>query len=317
MKKLIALFLVTTLFSCSSNDDLVSNASAKDQLSVLDGDLLSFKDEESFVKEYNELASLNKNELKDWVFAKKMTSLLNALDDITDMEEDIIPDSRVIYSDALKSILNADSKVKVNGKVLWLNERSFYLLSEIDSHKNAKELLDNKDKLPVYGSLLNLSSSVKSYTSRSVFPNENRIKTFVSDEINVSGSRLRHVLDLYNETIVLNDIIQTSKMYLRTTLQYRSCSTFKCTWKEAMNERRLSSSLSCTSCGLGVDTFWYIYNVPQYVITGTQTFLVGSWYRANYVVANPYVNFVASGPVICSIEGVFPTPQISLNVSWY
>ncbi|WP_147298525.1 hypothetical protein [Flavobacterium cutihirudinis] len=308
--------MVTALFSCSS-DELVENASAKDQLSVLDGDMLSFKDEESFVKEYDELASLNKNELKDWVSAKKMTSLLNTLHDDTDMEEDVIPDSRIIYSDALKSILNADSKVKVNGKVLWLNERSFYLLSEVDSHKNTRELIDNIGELQVYGSLLNISSSGKSSTSRTAFPNENGIKTFVSDEINVSGSRLRHVLDLYNETIVLNDIVQSSKMYLRTTLQYRSCSTFRCTWKEAMNERRLSSSLSCASCEQGVATFWYIYNVSPYVITGTQTFLVGNWYMANYVVANPYVKYPASGLVTCSIEGVVPTPQISLNVSWY
>lgn len=316
MKKIIALFLVFTALSCS-NEDQVSQevAVTENAASVLDGKMLSFKNEELFVKEYSNLADFNTDELKNWIASKKLVSLLNTSDDSASMEEDVLSESRIIYSDALKSVLNSESKVKINGNVLWLNERTFYLLSEDEINLSVAELTSREAKLQKYGQLLSVAKVSKSLTGRLVLPNENRLKSFASGEINVNGGRLRHIVDLYNETIVLNDIIQSSKMYLRSTLQYRSCSTLAgCRWKEAMNLRYLSSSFE----GRPGDTtgIWSVHGIyTSSAISGTKTYQVGTW---KFTV--PYIsdtNFFISGPIVCSIDGVIPAPQISMEMSWY
>lgn len=310
MKRLIALFVVATVLSCSSEDQVSKDVTTIEMTSesVLEGKILSFKNEESFVKEYSGLASLPSEELKNWVSSKGLVSLLNVPAELVEMEGDIIPESKVIYSDALKSVLNSESKVKIAGKVLWLNERNFYLLSENEVDKTSEYLLKEKDKLQVYGQLLSISKSDKNSTNRNVIPNENRVKTFASAEMNVSGSRLRHVIDLYNETIVLNNDIQTSKMFIRSTLQYRSCSTWRCTWKEAMNLRTFST------LDLYTGKPWYLYNRNEYGITGTRTYLLADW-TLILVAADPYANFIVSGSVTCQIENT--SSIFSIPISWY
>ena len=310
MKRLIALFVVATVLSCSSEDQVSKDVTTVEMTSesVLEGKILSFKNEESFVKEYSGLASLPSEELKNWVSSKGLVSLLNVPAELVEMEGDIIPESKVIYSDALKSVLNSESKVKIAGKVLWLNERNFYLLSENEVDKTSEYLLKEKDKLQVYGQLLSISKSDKNSTNRNVIPNENRVKTFASAEMNVSGSRLRHVIDLYNETIVLNNDIQTSKMFIRSTLQYRSCSTWRCTWKEAMNLRTFST------LDLYTGKPWYLYNRNEYGITGTRTYLLADW-TLILVAADPYANFIVSGSVTCQIENT--SSIFSIPISWY
>lgn len=318
MKKLIALFLAATIWSCSNeeqvNKDVATSVVTSE--SVLEGKILSFKNEESFVKEYSSLAAFHSEELKNWISSKGLVSLLNVPTESVEMEGDVIPESKIIYSDALKSILNSESKVKIAGKVLWLNERNFYLLSDNEINKSSEDLLNEKDKLQVYGQLLSISKSEKSLTNREVIPNENRIKTFASAEINVSGSRLRHVVDLFNETIVLNDVIQSSKMYVRSTLQYRSCSTFRCTWKEAYNARTLISNFYCAACGTGGASTWsFTSNIYAAGMTGTQTYLIANW--AFIAPLNPYINFAISGPITCNIDGVSPVAGVSIDLSWY
>ena len=318
MKKIIMFFMFATLISCS-NDDQVSksiDAGISSNESVLEGGILAFKNEESFVEEYSHLAELNKNELQNWISSKKLVSLLNNSNNSTGIEEDVIQESRLVYSDALKSILNSESKVRIGNKVLWLNERNFYLLSEDDLNKTSNELISGKNNLEVFGKLLSLSNSSESLTNRGVIPNENRTKTFASAEINVSGSRLRHVVDLFNETIVLNDIIQSSKMYVRSTLQYRSCSTFRCTWKEAYNNRTLISNFYCAACGPGGASTWsFTSNIYATAVTGTQTYLIANW--AFIAPLNPYINFAISGPIACNIDGISPVAGVSIDLSWY
>ncbi|MNQ46449.1 hypothetical protein D3C85_602640 [compost metagenome] len=317
MKKLIVLFLAVTIWSCNNEEQVNTDVptAAVTSESVLEGKVLSFKNEESFVKEYSSLAALHSEELKKWVSSKGLVSLLNVPTESVEMEGDVIPESKVIYSDALKSVLNSESKVKIAGKVLWLNERNFYLLSENEINKTSDDLLNEKDNLEIYGQLLSISKSNKNITSRYVLPNENRIKTFSSEEMNVSGSRLRHVVDLYNETIILNDAIQTSKMFVRSTLQYRSCSTFRCTWKEAFNVRNVISNFcECTSGG------WSLISDISTIngVTGTQTYLISSWSLLP-APAHPdilYTNFIISGPITCSIVGA-SVSGVSINLSWY
>ncbi|KFF04065.1 hypothetical protein [Flavobacterium reichenbachii] len=314
MKRLLLILGVVSLWSCSNDEQVqTTQANTQNSLSVLDGKLLSFKDDESFIKEYIGLSELNTDKLKSWDSSKKFTALLSVSDDLFEIEGDIVPVSRLVYSDALKALLSSESKLMIGGKVLWLNGRNFYLLGKNDLNKTSDELVSSKDSFDVYGQLLSLSGSSKSLTSRNVIPNENRTITFASDEMNVNGSRLRHVLDLFNETIVLNDQIKTSKMYLRNTLQYRSCSTFRCTWKEAMNVRTLSTAnLYCASCSNGSVAPWSLFTINDYGMTGTQTYLLANW-SLQYPLANPYANFAVSGFVTSQVEGV----TFSIPISWY
>lgn len=325
MKKLITLFLVATVLSCSSDDqgnqNVVPVTIASD--SVLDGKILSFKNEESFIKEYSELVTLSGDKLRKWISSKGVVSLLNASNDSLEMEEDAISESRIIYSDALKSILNTESKIMINGKVLWLNDRTFYVLSEKEINKSSGELISSKEQLVIYGQLLSVSGSAKSLTSRSIVPNENRIKTFASAETTISGSRLRHVVDLYNETIVFNNMIQTSKMFLRSTLQYRSCSSIGgCKWREALNVRHIYSVLNCSVCEPDWDSQWKsLGNIYTYSpVTGVQTFGLADLRVPNY--QSEYyrpVNFVVSGEINCGIYGSAGLLGYlpSINISWY
>ncbi|MEN2402705.1 hypothetical protein GKZ90_0023165 [Flavobacterium sp. MC2016-06] len=312
MKKLIAFFILTALIACSNEDQTAPSleASIKDS-SVLTGKMLSFKTEESFIKEYSDLAKLNSEEIKNWVSSKKMVSLLNTSDTSKGIEADAVPESRLVYSDALEAILNSESKVKIGDRVLWLNELNFYILPANDIDKSADELLSIKNNLEVFGQLLSSSQLKKSTTGRDVLPNENRVKTFASAEMNVSGSRLRHVVDVFNETIVLNDKIYTSKMYIRSILQYRSCSTFSCSWKEASNLRMLDSDF-CQSCVPGA---WGVIARVSTTspVSGTQTYQIANW--APYTPLALYPNFYILGPITCQIYGTVGFS--SMELSWY
>lgn len=318
MKKLVALFLGFTALSCSGEDQVTQEVVSSKETSapVLDGKMLSFKNEESFVKEYSGLALLNNEELKKWASSKKLNSLLESSNSSDGLEEDVVPESRLVYSDALKTVLNSDAKVKIGDKIVWLNELTFYMLTEEDENKSSDELLSLKNKLQVYGRITGLSKSNQSLTGKNLIPNENRIKTFASEEMKSNGSRLRHVVDLFNETIYLNDRLQSSKMFIRSILQYRSCSTWRCTWKEAANQRNLTSDFSSSPASVA----WSAPHIYTYTaISGTQTILLSSWSQPPAPTSPDfwYPNFAISGPLVCTLVAVAPAPSVSINLSWY
>lgn len=321
MKKIIALFLVFTVLSCSSEDPSNQEVALENSGSVLDGKMLSFKSEKAFIKEYSDLTLFSSEELKEWISSKKLESFLNVSDNSEGIEEDVVPGSRLVYSDALKAILNSDLKAKVNGDVIWLNERTFYLLSKNEVNKTSKELVSQINNLKIYGSLLSLSNPTANLTSKNLIPNENRIKTFASEEMNINGSRLRHVVDLFNETIYINDQLESSKMFIRSIMQYRSCSTWRCTWKEASNPRKLSSDLYCAVCQNGENSPWgFSGNITTTsAVSGTQTYLIGNWHLINVLQPqNQFPNFAISGPLNCYVTGTTGENigGTTVNISW-
>ncbi|WP_281310541.1 hypothetical protein [Flavobacterium flavigenum] len=317
MKKLIGLFVLLITISCSNEDQMESNSTPVSNLSssVLDGKMLSFKNEESFIKEYSEVSEMKSSkEVQNWISKKGLESLLNnAADNSVEMEEDILSDSRIIYSDGLKAILNADSKLKIGNKVLWLNERAFYILENKDVDKSTQELISLKDNLEVYGKLLNYSDSKSrtSLTGRDVIPNENRSKTYVVGLPNNN----RYVLDLFNETIVINGQISTSKMYVRYTLQYKSCSFWRCTWKQDTTTPWHIYLYSLTSTVGGEYGPWFFSSLDTNTLMyGQKTFLLATWgFRAPAL--PQYVNFNVSGNIQWKYASSSTTyPQ---EISWY
>lgn len=134
--------------------------------------------------------------------------------------------------------------------------------------------------------------------------------------MNYNGSRLRHVVDLFNETIYLNDQLQSSKMFIRSILQYRSCSTWRCAWKEADNQRYLTGDFSSSPSSQA----WSVPYIYTYsAISGTQTILLSTWHQPLAPIRPEfwYPNFVISGPLVCKLSVTAPAPLVSINLSWY
>ena len=315
MKKLFILLVLVVFGSCSQDSEESLNPMALEtSLSVLDGGLLSYKDDASFIKEYSALSELKTaKEVQNWISKKGHKSLLYNTNDTIDLQNDVVDDKRIIYSDAIKAILNNESKFEINGEVIWLNGRSLFILTEGNRNKTPLELTSLINKLDVYGNLLNKSNlnkqSVTGSAYRGVIPNENRSKTYV-----VASTRGRHVIDLYNETIVLNDQIASSKMFLRFTPQYRSCSFWRCTWKTENSEawRIFSGNLSTTMNEWTMISYNTISGTPFY---GQNTFLIATW--GIYVPQIPlYQNFNVSGYVEFFDPSV-GNPGYRTSLSWF
>lgn len=232
MKKLITLFLVATVLSCNSEDQAIQtvNADTSSALSVLDGEMLSYKDDKSFVEEYSALTKLKSgDELRNWISKKGHPSLLEVtneslldLDDVGETHEV----SKIIYSDALSAVLNNDSKVKINGKILWLNEQNFYVLDEANFDKASEQLKVLKSDLKVYG---NVFGEEKSNATGRTIANANKA---IGWEYGYrwGGRERKLTLVLFNETIYLNGDVKSTKMFLKAERLGRYCSTWKCRW---------------------------------------------------------------------------------------
>lgn len=312
--KRVLVMLVSVFFASCSQDQVETVSSVEESaLSVLDGKLLSYKDDKSFVKEYSALSELkNTKEIQSWISKKGHTSLLNASDASEGIQDSIIDNTRIIYSDALKAIVNDESKFKINGKVLWLNERNLYELTEKDVNKNLSELKTVKNELKVYGSIFSLSNSKQkikdNLINRWVVPNENRAMTYVNNGPNDK----RYILDLFNETIVINNETVSTKMFLRSTMQYKSCSFWRCTYK--------NDTVTVRSMQLSVNHNWVnelnnLFNGVFYTggFSGTFTLLLANANSSLQVPSFPF-NFSISGNVKTIGFNGYVWNQ---SVSWY
>jgi hypothetical protein len=228
MKKLFIVLITMVFASCSQDQNESVKPVATTTASVLEGGLLSYKDDASFIKEYSALTAMKSGkEVQKWIAEKGHSSLLSKVD-TTEVVQDKMDNTQVIYSDALKAILNSDSKFMIDGKVLWLNESNLYVLSGNNSEKSLKQLKTQKGNLEIYGSVSGLKQSkTKNLTGRTI-TNANRSIGW-SYEYNYQRAR-RIDLTLFNETIMLNGDVQSTKMFLRCQRLGRYCSVWKCRW---------------------------------------------------------------------------------------
>jgi hypothetical protein len=241
MKKLLVLFVAIMFASCSK-DEVQSTApeATVASASVLDGGMLSYKDDKSFVAEYSKLAELKTTkEVQDWIAKKGHQSLLNAFDPAAGIYDSITSPKHIFYSDALKAVLNADAKVKINGKVIWLNNRNFYALDEINVTASTQKLASSKSNLKLYGSVAG-SVTTKNSTNPTgkLILNGGGYGTAPGFDY-VAPDLKRYNMTLFNESMhVGNNNQVSSKLYLATSFWYRSCSFFRCTYKEDFSTTR-------------------------------------------------------------------------------
>lgn len=272
MKKLFVLLVAVVFISCSEDQLEPINPSAETSLSVLDGKMLSFKDDKSFIKEYSQLSELkSRKEIKTWISKKGHSSRLNILDALGGIQDSIIDNTRIIYSDALKAIVNDESKLKINGKVLWLNGNNFYELLVKDYDKNTQELKSITSELEVYGNISN-GFNAKSANSKSNSTNKLAIPAVNGTSvtyINDGPNSKKYILIIFNETINLNGSF-SSKMYLKSVMQYKSCSFWRCTWKEDTTTQRT------LNVNVVFDPGWSAQYINTTYVIGTQTLLLST-----------------------------------------
>jgi hypothetical protein len=320
MKKIVLVLSIVFFISCSKEEIESEGSIVSSTKSVLEGNLLKFKDDESFISEYIELSEMNdKKDIQNWILNKGLKSLLNVSNDSIEMQEDVISNERIVYSQALKAIINSDFKFKIGNTYLWLNERNFYILPEKDLDKKSQELVLLKNNLTVYGELLSYSDGKnktnKNLTSREApIPNENRTKTFIVDLPNSK----RFVLDLYNETILLHSsTISSSKMWLKGTLQYRSCSFWRCTWKTDTTTLWQFSNINLASTVGSYDSYpWKFSAIDTNVNRRDQNYVV----LATYGYLPPFdrdvrINFQVTGTI--TFKYVSSPDLYPINLSWY
>lgn len=232
MKKLFIALLAIVLVSCSQDQNELVMPVATTTSSVLEGKLLSYKDDESFIKEYSALAEMKSSkDVQEWISKKGHSSLLNSSKFSSEFQDIVVNDRRIIYSNALKAILNNESKFKINGKLLWLEGINIYELNTENKYKNDLDLRKIINDLKIYGSVFNANSRTKKgledSAGRLTIPNINgRSFTYTN-----SANEKRYNMIIYNETIVVNNV-SSSKMYLNAYMTYKSCSFWRCTYKE-------------------------------------------------------------------------------------
>ncbi|TDE27789.1 hypothetical protein E0I61_13850 [Flavobacterium ranwuense] len=272
MKKLLVLLVSVVFVSCSQDQVESTDSIAETSSSFLDGKLLSYKDDKSFIKEYSALSELKSTkEIKGWISKKGHTSLLNTSIVSEGIQDSIIDNTRIIYSDALKAIVNDESKFKINGKVLWLNGINLYELNIENKDKNSVELIGLINDLKIYGSVFNANNKLKkikeSSTSRLTMPNVNGSSVTYMN----SANDKRYYMVVFNETIIVNGV-SSSKMYLRASMTYKSCSFWRCTYKEDTTTGRF------LYFNVAFVEPWYssLNNGYVYQGSGTQTILLAT-----------------------------------------
>lgn len=320
MKNLLVLLLAVVFASCSQDQVESVNPELGASLSVLEGGLLSYKDDASFIKEYSKLSELkSKKEIQSWISQKGHASLLNALDSSEEIQDSII-DETVVYSDALKAIVNIDSKFKLNGKIVWLNKRNLYLLSDKDFDKNSQELKTQIKDLKVYGSILSKSNFNDNSTisSRIIIPNENKSKEW-GISYSLAGRDRRIRLILFNETIVLNNITSSSKMFIKCIKEGKYCSFWKCSWNQEYEPITLDLGIiSIVGSNWVVNPSLYYYGNRTFVSANNSTILIASaQFGSQYTAPGNFsINTFAS---VITLNGSSPIQYIwnNISISWY
>ncbi|WP_348810740.1 hypothetical protein [Flavobacterium maritimum] len=318
MKKLLVLFVAVVFMSCSEDQFGSSNSEGQASLSVLDGELLSFKDDESFIKEYSVVSEMKtEEEVQSWISKKGLKSLLNTLYDSIDMQNDVLDNERIIYSDAIKAILNRESKFKINGNIIWANRQNLYLLNDDNSDFNNQELLKQINSLKIYGNILNKSgisksNNISNETSRLVIPNENRSKDW-SISYNSAGRDRRIILTLFNETIVLNSITSSSKMFIKCLKQGKYCSFWKCNWNQEFEPIQLQLTAQQFNPYWLVNTNIYSYGDITNISSSNTTILLST-----STLSSPSNFWISSGATVTTWNGSARTPYTwNQYVTWY
>lgn len=309
MKKLLTFLCICTLISCSEEPLDDSNSIKLEELK--EGRTVvvpEYSNLNTFLKEYEKLSELKSpEEIEIWLNEKGHTSMLSVSDSIFQVSDSL----GVIYSDALMSMFNQQGQAKIGDEHVLLNKSTIYSLGS----NPKKEEFIYAENLKEFGKIQNFSEGEQLKNPGEYIPNANKWKTYVDYD----GSK-KYITELYNETLIFSGNAYSSKMYLRFRMDYRSCSFWRCTWKnETSTTRRININITFG----GINT-WPSAQFPLgYNIINTDVIANGHY---NFLIANhnqngvEYQNFYINGSITSKvIDGTLSGGYLWVldNISWY
>lgn len=254
MRKLILVLLMAIfIFSCSNdnlNDNIVGDVveSSPDIMQLVqekyDGEIFRFDDNEDFVNFYNMLSNTSIEEFEKFLSVKDENNSSFYNDQFREEETDEndedglrIFEGDFIISQFISTIFNNENKIIISDKTILLDQSG--------------DFIDIKSK-EIIGYLANsLSEKTEYENSVQNRYNVNYTKTWLRTD----GSK-RVWLDIFNETIYINNIVSSSKVYYKISQQYKSCSFWRCTWKNDSRNASIYYLFPGNSRGTNTITNW-------------------------------------------------------------
>lgn len=290
MKKIISILTFSLLlFSCSTENENSSQMELAFDLKKTvnekyDGKIFKFNDTEDFLNFYNELSNLKANEFQDYlkikgnnnsIFFRNLSKEEDVLEDVTQSKNSIDTknDREIVVSEFLSTIFNFDNEIMIGNDIILLNNKgeivsktSENLIGYINNTKSANEL------------------------------SRHNVNYYKSWTVNRPGNK-RATLTIFNETLYLNNNLSSSKLFYRVHQQYKSCSFWRCTWKDDNTGASYYPNLNFSACSWNnnyninetvfTSLALYTKNISQYVFIGpcqpnVTLYLTGSFQMGNY-----------------------------------
>lgn len=279
-KRFILLFTAVLIFTSCETDFKESTTldnSAALKFTTENGNIMSFETVEDFLKTYEELSMMNPENFQKFI-QKNNYGYLASIDTSKETEESIealmnTEKEEPIYSDALLSIVNKDFQFKIGNEIIRFDRENGNLHKMIEQEKYAP---NKRNSYESYGSVVNLPNERINHDPwpyTEAFPNRNRSIRITNT---YPGDRKLYV-DLFNETINIHNQynnITSSKMFLRITKEYRSCSSWRCKTKQD-NATMVKTNLSSLTVSPGAWT--NIYYTPIEFTAGSYTALIANY----------------------------------------
>jgi hypothetical protein len=217
MKKLVFLFTIIVLISCSKDKSAT----------VSDNDRLSFKNKDEYEKTYAMLSKLvTKEEFEMWAQYQNHSTLLNSTDTTFDN-----------FSFIFRTILNKNSELEMGDSIWWFYNGNIYGFSKKEESKLESLKVDsskctkvgtyfsnnlNSKKTKVY---LAVGSTSEGYQHE--FVQETCYNSCSSTSLKSANGKRKYVDELYSEGTKDKQGYVSSKLHLRIKLEYKGSSGWK------------------------------------------------------------------------------------------
>lgn len=289
MKKLMLLTLLTLfIVGCSKeelNDDpssLIEDASLNFKQVLkekYDGEIFKFKDTEDFTNFYNLLSVASVEEFEEYLVLKNgnnssfYRSQIHDEEEVIEGEEDglKITEGDFMISEFMSTIFNFENEIIIANKKIKLDKSGNF----IDMQEN-----------DVIGSVRN--SIMQEESSDNKAYNVNYSKSWRRTD----GSK-RFYLYIFNETVYINGALSTSKVFYRVKQKRKSCSFWRCKWK---NDARSATFVPyLKQNGSSSNGQWYTsnaYGATQSTSSSSYTLQIATYsfcgvcYGAPFVITN-------------------------------
>lgn len=261
MKKLTIFFLLTAIFSCSTNEIQPLNSEEV----ALKSERIFFKNWEDFNSKYIELAKSSNEQTTE-------NSPSNSIDD--DSSRDLSP--------ALNKILNKKKEFQIGEEIIWYNNGVFYSINTKDAGK-IEDLKSDYLNLPICKNIVISNVKTSNFKKNNAINNRTVIGTNGSMDARYqfqfyrqsyydcvsatnqgpSSKKIKYVHELYTE-VIYDGGQYNYFLYLRIKLEWNYSGR---SWKAAGEKRTININITDDSQLVGVTGFLVGNNFAPYGAT--------------------------------------------------